>query len=77
MTTKTIEISNKQKQELEELVDLLGSVKGRHTELVTVMIPAGFNIFTVVRQLEAEKSTAANIKTNQNSSTRFVRKNYS
>ena len=60
-----MEISSKQKQELEELINVLGSIKGRHTELVTVMIPAGFNISTVVRQLEAEKSTAANIKSKQ------------
>lgn len=57
-----VEITPKQKQELEELVDILSSVRGRHTELVSVMIPAGFNVSVVVRQLEAEKSTAANIK---------------
>jgi len=57
-----MDLDRKQKQELEELIDMLKSVKGRHTELVSVMISAGFNISTVVRQLEAEKSTAANIK---------------
>ena len=60
-----MELEDKQKQELEELIDLLESIKGRHTELVTVMIPAKFNISAVVRQLEAEKSTAANIKSKQ------------
>src|SRR3989344_5518178 len=60
-----MEIDQKKKQELEELVQLLGGIKGRHTELVSVMIPAGFNISSVVRQLEAEKSTAANIKSKQ------------
>jgi peptide chain release factor subunit 1 len=59
------EISEKQKQELEELIDLLEGIRGRHTELVTVMVPAKFNISVVVRQLEAEKSTAANIKSKQ------------
>ncbi len=59
------EIDVKEKQKLEELVNLLGGIKGRHTELVTVMIPAGFNNNTVSRQLEAEKSTAANIKSKQ------------
>ena len=52
----------KKKQELEELIALLEGIKGRHTELVTVMISAGFNVSAVVRQLEAERSTAANIK---------------
>lgn len=56
------EITEKQKQELEELVDILGSIRGRHTELVTVYVPAGFNLSIIARQLEAEKSTAANIK---------------
>jgi len=52
----------KEKQKLEDLIELLGSIKGRHTELVTVLVPAGQNINTVTRQLEGEKSTASNIK---------------
>ncbi len=56
------EITPKQKQELEELVDIVSNIRGRHTELVTVMVPAEFNLSIIVRQLEAEKSTAANIK---------------
>ncbi|MEM4271877.1 MAG: peptide chain release factor aRF-1, partial [Candidatus Pacearchaeota archaeon] len=59
------ELSEKEKIELEELISTLEKIKGRHTELVTVMIPAGFNIFSVVRQLEAERSTAENIKSKQ------------
>ena len=50
------------KDELEELIKKLSEIKGRHTELVTVYIPIGQNINTVSRQLEAEKSTAKNIK---------------
>jgi peptide chain release factor subunit 1 len=59
------ELTEKQKTELEELIDRLEKVKGRHTELVTVMIPAGFSKDSVVRQLEAERSTAENIKSKQ------------
>jgi peptide chain release factor subunit 1 len=59
------EISDKEKLKLEEQIEELEAVRGRHTELVTVMIPAGFNIHAVVKQLEAEKSTAANIKSKQ------------
>ena len=58
-------MDDKQKLELEEKVEELEAVRGRHTELVTVMIPAGFNIHTVTKQLEAEKSTASNIKSKQ------------
>ena len=57
-----MEINENKKKELEDLIELLGSVRGRHTELVTVMIPAEFNKDSVVRQLEAEAGTAENIK---------------
>ena len=56
------EISPKEKLELQAFVEELDSIRGRHTELVTVLIPAGYNIHSVVKQLEAEKSTASNIK---------------
>ncbi len=57
-----MDIEEKQKQELEELVNLLGSIRGSHTELVTVLIPAGTNIHQVSNQLNAEAGTAENIK---------------
>lgn len=60
-----MEITSKQKQELQELVQLLGGIRGMHTELVTVLIPAGTNIFQVSNQLAAEASTAENIKSKQ------------
>src|SRR3989304_614779 len=50
------------KEELRELIEELESQKARATELITVYIPAGQNIYTVADQLEAEKSTAKNIK---------------
>ena len=56
------EIDPKEKQKLEDLIELLDSIKGRHTELVTVLIPAGYNVNSVTRQIESEKSTASNIK---------------
>lgn len=50
------------KDELKDLVEELEGYKGRATELVSVYIPTGQNIYTVADQLEAEKSTAKNIK---------------
>ncbi len=50
------------KPELEEILEELEGHKARATELITVYIPAGQNIYTVADQLEAEKSTAKNIK---------------
>jgi peptide chain release factor subunit 1 len=50
------------KEELSELVEELEQHRARATELITVYIPAGQNIYTVANQLDAEKSTAKNIK---------------
>ncbi len=50
------------KEELAEVIEELETHKGRHTELVTVSIPAGYDANAVQKQLEAEKSTAKNIK---------------
>ncbi len=49
-------------EELSELVEELSGIRGRHTELVSVLVPAGANINVVIDQLESEKSTARNIK---------------
>lgn len=51
-----------EKSEFQEVVEELSSYRGRHTELVTVLVPAGFNLNTISKQLESEKSTADNIK---------------
>ena len=48
--------------EFEEKVKLIASYRGRHTELVTVLIPADYIIHEVVKQIESEKGTASNIK---------------
>lgn len=52
----------KKRQELEELLVVLKGIRGRHTELVSVYIPSGFNKDAVARQLAAEAGTAENIK---------------
>jgi len=50
------------KEELEEVIEELEQYRGRQTELITVYISAGYDVNAVQRQLEAEKSTAKNIK---------------
>jgi peptide chain release factor subunit 1 len=55
--------------ELEDLLEKLEKIRGRHTELVTVLIPAGANLYTIADQVSAEGSTADNIKS------KTVRKN--
>jgi peptide chain release factor subunit 1 len=50
------------KDELAEQILDIESHKGRHTEFISVYIPADYDVNAVQRQLEAEKSTAKNIK---------------
>ena len=50
------------KAEVAELVEELERYKGKHTEFITVYIPAGYDSNTTQKQIEAEKATAKNIK---------------
>ncbi len=51
-----------ERHHLKKLVKELESHLGRHTELVSVYIPAGYDINKVVAQLSSEQGTATNIK---------------
>ncbi len=51
-----------ERYELEEFVSEIGKHKARHTELITVYVPAGYDLNNIIKQLESEKSTAGNIK---------------
>ncbi len=44
------------------LLKQLSRIEGRHTELISVYIPAGFDIEIIKNQLEQEAHTASNIK---------------
>ncbi|MBI2579208.1 MAG: peptide chain release factor aRF-1 [Candidatus Aenigmarchaeota archaeon] len=52
----------KMKLKLKKLVRELARIRGRHTELVSVYVPAGYNINEIMSQLRSEQSTAENIK---------------
>jgi len=54
---------------LKLLIEQLEKIRGRHTELVSVYVPQGFNLNKVVEQLRNEQGTASNIKS------KAVRKN--
>lgn len=60
--TSNDEFDEVKKYELETLLEELEGYKGRHTELITVFIPAGAAIYQTKKQLEDEKGTATNIK---------------
>ncbi|MEN9625971.1 MAG: hypothetical protein RL557_299 [archaeon] len=57
-----MKLTDKQKTELGEFVARMKEHRARHTELITVYVPKGFDSNHITRQLESEKSTAANIK---------------
>ena len=40
----------------------LNSVKGRHTELVSVYVPKGYDLIKIIQHLQQEQGTATNIK---------------
>ncbi|MBS3090397.1 peptide chain release factor aRF-1 [Candidatus Pacearchaeota archaeon] len=51
-----------EKVKLKKLLNELRGYRGRHTELITVYVPADYNLAAVAKQLEQERSTAENIK---------------
>src|SRR3989338_8775685 len=55
-------LTEKQKHDLKKFIKELELYRGSHTELVSVYIPAEYDINKVINQLEQEKGTATNIK---------------
>jgi len=53
---------DEERYKLKKLINMLEKIKGRHTELVSVYIPAGHNLDAVKAQLASEADTASNIK---------------
>lgn len=62
-------LSESKKYALKKLIRELSSIRGRHTELVSVYIPSGYHLNEIINQLRSEQGTAENIKSKQ------VRKN--
>jgi peptide chain release factor subunit 1 len=56
------DINSKERFNLKKLVNQLSKYRGRHTELVTRYIPAGYDMNKVINQLQEEQGTASNIK---------------
>ncbi|HLD05735.1 MAG TPA: peptide chain release factor aRF-1 [Candidatus Nanoarchaeia archaeon] len=59
---KEEKIGAKEKHKLKQFIKQLAQHKGRHTELVTVYVPAGYDLNIIVGHLQQEQGTAANIK---------------
>ncbi|OYT38625.1 MAG: peptide chain release factor 1 [Candidatus Altiarchaeales archaeon] len=52
----------KEKFKLKKIIKELKSKQGKHTELISVYIPQGYDLSNVLNQLAEEKGTASNIK---------------
>ena len=55
-------ITAAQKFKLKKFIKELEIYRGRHTELVSVYIPAGYDMNKIINHLNQEKGTATNIK---------------
>lgn len=69
--TKWMSMKKDKESQLKALIKELEKIRGRHTELVTVYVPAGFNLNKVTEQIRSEQGTSMNIKS------KAVRKNVS
>ena len=58
-----------EQKKLKELIKMLSGIRGRHTELITIYVPAGTQLSIIGNQVMQEQGTAANIKS------KSVRKN--
>ncbi|MBW2989165.1 peptide chain release factor aRF-1 [Candidatus Woesearchaeota archaeon] len=55
-------ITGQQKHKLKKFIKDLSRYRGRHTELVSVYIPQGYDINKIIQHLSQESGTATNIK---------------
>lgn len=55
-------ITTSQRFKLKKFIKELGSYKARHTELISVYIPAGYDLNKIINHLQQEQGTASNIK---------------
>src|SRR3989344_499371 len=55
-------MDSKEKYKFKKFIKELSSFKGRHTELVSVYIPEGYDLNKIINHLAQEQGTASNIK---------------
>lgn len=63
--TKEKRLSATERFHLKHFVKELKTYRGRHTELVTVYVPAGYDLDAIINHLQQEQGTASNIKSKQ------------
>ncbi len=55
-------MDTKKRQKLKRFIKELENIRGRHTELVSVYVPSGYEIIKIIQHLQQEQGTAENIK---------------
>ena len=55
-------MDTKKKQKLKRFIAELEQIRGRHTELVSVYVPANYELIKIIQHLQQEQGTAENIK---------------
>ena len=55
-------LTEKQKHDLKKFIQELEKYRGRHTELVSVYIPEGYDMVKIIQHIQQEQGTAMNIK---------------
>lgn len=55
-------VSLNERLKLKKLIKHLKQFRGRHTELVSVYVPAGYDLTKIINSLQDEQGTATNIK---------------
>lgn len=58
-------LDSKSKHQLKKFVRELRDYRGRHTELISVYIPQGYDLNKIINHLQQEQGTAVNIKSKQ------------
>lgn len=64
-------INIKERHRLRQFVLDLEKIRGRHTELVSVYVPAGYDMIKIIQHLQQEEGTASNIK-DKNTRTKVI-----
>ncbi|MDD5649943.1 MAG: peptide chain release factor aRF-1 [Candidatus Nanoarchaeia archaeon] len=64
-------INAKERYKLRQFIMELEKIRGRHTELVSVYVPAGYDIIKIIQHLAQEQGTASNIK-DKNTRTKVI-----
>ena len=55
-------LTEKQKHDLKKFIKELEQYRGRHTELVSVYVPQGYDMVKIIQHIQQEQGTAMNIK---------------